>query len=147
MSEFDFEPLSRPASTLRYVVCGASGRVGRSVAERLLSQGHSVRAVTRDAGRVSDLAERGADIRVGSPQDAEFLAGVMDGADAAFVLTPVDVLQPDVNAEQARVVRGTLEAIRRSGLRHVVLLSSWGAELAEPVGGVIATHWFEQGLD
>ena len=130
-----------------YVVCGASGRVGSLVARRLLAQGHHVRAVTREPGKLGQLAERGAQVHAGSIHDPRFLTEVMRGADAAFVLTPVDITQHDVNQVQRRVVDATTTGIRDSGVRHVVLLSSWGAELAERVGGIIACHWFERELD
>ncbi|WP_157387712.1 NAD(P)H-binding protein [Nocardia terrae] len=130
-----------------YVVCGASGRVGLLVAQHLLAQGHRVRAVTRDPSRLDWLAAQGAQVCGGSIQDPGFLTEVMRGADAAFVLTPVDTTQQDVNRVQRRVIDATTTGIRESGVGHVVLLSSWGAELAEPVGGIIACHWFEEKLN
>jgi uncharacterized protein YbjT (DUF2867 family) len=130
-----------------YVVCGAGGRVGSLVAAQLLAQGHQVHAVTRDPAKLSQLAERGAQVHGGSIHDPGFVTEVMRGADAAFVLTPVDITQHDVNQIQRRVVDATTTGIRDSGVRHVVLLSSWGAELVEPVGGIIACHWFEQALN
>jgi uncharacterized protein YbjT (DUF2867 family) len=130
-----------------YAVCGARGRVGRPVAQQLLAAGHAVRAVTRDPAQLSHLAAQGAQVRAGSLRDREVLTEVLRGADAAFLLTPVDVTQPDVNAVQRDIVHATTAAIRDSGVRHVVLLSSWGAELAEPVGGIIANQWFERLLD
>lgn len=130
-----------------YVVCGASGRVGSLVARQLLARGHRVRAVTRDPGKLDLLAERGAHVHSGAIHDSGFLTEVMHGADAAFVLTPVDITQHDVNQVQRRVVDATTTAIREAGVAHVVLLSSWGAELSESVGGIIACHWFEQELD
>lgn len=130
-----------------YVICGANGRVGARIAQELLVEGHQVRAVGRDRGRLADLAGQGAQVRVGSLRDADFLTETMRGADAAFVLSPVDVAEPDVNAAQREVVRATATAVRDSGIDHVVALSSWGAELTEPVGGIIACHWLEQSLD
>jgi hypothetical protein len=59
----------------------------------------------------------------------------------------VDVSLPDVNAEQRKNVDGIAAAIREAGLSHVVVLSSWGAEVPERIGGVIACHWLEQLLN
>lgn len=130
-----------------YVVCGASGRVGSLVALELLADGHEVRVVGRDPDRLTDLAAQGATVRAGSLRDVGFLTEAMRGADAAFVLSPVDVTQQDVNAAQAEFVQATATAVRNSRTRYVVVLSSWGAELTEPVGGIIACHWLEQLLD
>ncbi|MFF0268986.1 NAD(P)H-binding protein [Kribbella sp. NPDC004536] len=130
-----------------YAVCGARGRVGGVVARQLLAAGHTVRVVTRDPNGLGDLVALGAQVRAGSLRDREHLTELMRGVDAVFVLTPVDVSAPDVNAVQRAVVDATAAAIRDSAVPRVVLLSSWGAELTEPVGGIIACHWFEQVLD
>lgn len=130
------------------VVTGASGRVGSLVAESLLAEGSAaVRVVARDAGRLESLGARGAEVRPGSFQDKAFLADVFRGARAAFVLTPVDISSPDVNSEQRGNVDGIAAAIRGSVVRNVVLLSSWGAEVPDKIGGVIACRWLEQLVD
>jgi uncharacterized protein YbjT (DUF2867 family) len=129
------------------VVTGATGRVGHLVVERLLAVGHSVRAVGRTADKLTPLAGIGADVRPGSYDERAFLASAFKGANAAFVLTPVDTSAKDVNEVQYNVIEGLFEAIRDSSVRHVVLLSSWGAELATRVGGIIGCYRFEQLLD
>jgi uncharacterized protein YbjT (DUF2867 family) len=129
------------------VVTGASGRVGHQVAERLLSAGRAVRAVARNVEKLEPLGARGADVCSGSFHDRAFLTRVFRGAKAAFLLTPVDVAARDVNAEQKQNVESIAAAIRDSGLGNVVLLSSWGAEVPERIGGIIGCHWFEQLLD
>ncbi len=48
---------------------------------------------------------------------------------------------------QYTVIDGLVSAIRDSNVQHVVLLSSWGAELGTQVGGIIACHRFEELLD
>ena len=132
------------------VVTGATGRVGHLVVEELLALGCRVRAVGRTMEKLRPLAERGADVRAGGPrayEDREFLATVFNGARAAFVLTPVDVAAEDVNKIQYKIIDGLVSAIRDSSVKHVVLLSSWGAELETQVGGIIACHRFEELLD
>jgi hypothetical protein len=64
-----------------------------------------------------------------------------------FVSPPLDISSPDINAEQRKNVGSIAAAIRESAVRHVVLLSTWGAEVPERIGGVIACHWFERALD
>lgn len=130
-----------------FVLAGASGRVGYRVAERLMAAGREVRVVGRNARTLASLSEQGAQVRVGSFQDHDFFKGVLRGAKAAFVLTPLDIALSDLNAEQRKNVESIAAAIRESDVRHVVLLSSWGAEVPERIGGVIACHWFEQLLD
>lgn len=85
-----------------FVVAGASGRVARPVAERLLSAGHEVRMVGRNARTPAPLERAGSSGAVGSFQDHDFFKGALRRAAAAFVLTPLDISSPDINAEQAR---------------------------------------------
>lgn len=87
------------------VVTGATGNVGRRVAQRLLAAGHPVRVVARTAEKLAPLGARGADVRAGHLDDPVFLREVFRGAKAAFLLTPADVSAPDVNAEQKRNVQ------------------------------------------
>src|SRR5258708_39467369 len=85
-------------------VAGASGRVGRLVAEGLLSHGHSVRVITRSGQKLADLAAGGAEVHVGALHDRRFLTNAFRGAVAAVVLTPVDPKAVYVNAEENRNV-------------------------------------------
>jgi uncharacterized protein YbjT (DUF2867 family) len=92
-----------------FVVAGASGRVGHPVAERLLSAGHEVRVVGRNARTLTPLSEQGAQVRVGSFQDHDFFTAALRGATAAFVLTPLGFRRPISMRSSAR----TLSASRR----------------------------------
>lgn len=56
----------------------------------------------------------------------------------------MDLSAPDVNAEQRRNIESTVAAIHDSGLKNIVLLSSWGAEPPEKSGSIIGCHWFER---
>ncbi len=60
--------------------------MGGRLARRLLDQGVQVRALVRDAGRASDLADSGAELYEGDVLDAESLKGAGEGVDAAYYL-------------------------------------------------------------
>lgn len=71
-----------------YVITGASGRTGRVAAERLLKDGHSVRAVVRSAEKGAYLKALGAEIFVGDFTDVSSLVTAFTGATAVYVLNP-----------------------------------------------------------
>ena len=130
-----------------FIVAGATGHVGSVVARELLAAGHEVRAIVRDLDKSRALASSGAELLSGELSDAEFLTGALGGADAAFLLLPPPPHDsPDVRAFQDRVARAESTAVAESGIRHVVLLSSWGAEKPSGTGPLIGLHVMEEAL-
>lgn len=129
------------------VISGASGNVGRQVAKRLLGAGQAIRVVARTAEKLKPLGDLGAEISPGSLDDRAFLTDALRGARAAFVICPVNTSAKDVNAEQKKNVESIGAAIRGSGVKHVVAVSSWGLERPEKIGAMIGCYWLEKEID
>jgi uncharacterized protein YbjT (DUF2867 family) len=130
-----------------FVVAGATGHVGSLVARSLLAAGHKVRAIVRSVEKGKALAGQGAELLAGELGDTSFLTGALRGADGAFLLVPPPPLDsPDVRGFQDRVSRAETAAVAESGVRHVVLLSSWGAEKPAGTGPIVGLHVFEEAL-
>lgn len=131
-----------------YVITGATSRTGSQIARRLLQEGKSVRVIGRNAERLKDLADLGADAFVAEPTDAHALTRAFDGADAAWVmLQPNYVIDsPDFRGFQDRVIAALSAALGASSIKHVVALSSWGAGLASGNGPVAGLHALEKML-
>jgi uncharacterized protein YbjT (DUF2867 family) len=117
-------------------VMGGTGNTGKKITESLLKAGEKVRALGRSENKLAELKRAGAEVRVGDMNDAAFLTRAFRGADAVYTLLPTDPRAPDYRAEQDRQGEAIVKAIRGSGVRYVVALSSVGADLNE--GGVIA---------
>lgn len=116
-----------------YAITGVTGHVGGAAARAL--RGHPIRTVGRNPAAndvVADLA------------DAEALTSAFKGCDGAFVLLPT--IPPFTDAAHRHVADAVAAAVRASGLPHVVLLSSWGADLAEGTGPVRWLHHIENRL-
>jgi uncharacterized protein YbjT (DUF2867 family) len=130
-----------------FVVAGATGHVGSVVARELLAAGHKVRAIVRSVEKAKALAGQGAELLPGELGDASFLTRALRGADGAFLLLPPPANDtPDVRALQDRVARVEAAAVAESGIRHVVLLSSWGAEKPSGTGPIVGLHVLEEAL-
>ena len=70
------------------VITGATGNVGKKVAETLLAEGAEVRVVSRNTKRLQPLAEKGAEAWGGSLQDEAFITEAFKGAAAVLVMIP-----------------------------------------------------------
>lgn len=81
--------------------------------------------------KLAGAAGKGGTVLTGDAGDAEFLRAALRGADAVFALLPPDVHAADYRRQQDEQGEAIVAAIRDSGLRHVVFLSSVGADLAE----------------
>jgi uncharacterized protein YbjT (DUF2867 family) len=130
-----------------FVVAGATGHVGSVVARELLAAGRQVRAIVRSADKARALASQGAELVTGELSDIGLLTRALRGADGAFLLLPPPPYDsPDVRAFQDRVAQVEVSAFAESGIRHVVLLSSWGAEKPAGTGPIVGLHVLEEAL-
>jgi uncharacterized protein YbjT (DUF2867 family) len=120
-------------------VLGATGTVGRKIVHRLLEAGEPVRAVGRDRGVLAELAAAGAEPRSGDAADVAFLTEAFRGADAVHTMLPYSPAAPDFRGDQARLGAAIVAAIRQSGVRKVVALSSVGAEQEAGTGFIAAS--------
>jgi uncharacterized protein YbjT (DUF2867 family) len=129
-----------------YVVAGATGRVGSAVAAALLAAGAPVRLLARDPGRAQAWQEQGAEVRAADLADRPTLTTALTGADGLFVLLPFDMSAPDLAAHARALTASIAGAVQDSGVPHVVVLSSGGADLASGTGPIAALHDLEQAL-
>jgi uncharacterized protein YbjT (DUF2867 family) len=136
--------MTSPAvSNAIYVILGASGNTGSVVADFLLSKGEKVRVVGRDAGRLQRFVDKGAEAFTAELTDADALTKAFSGAHAAYLLLP-----PVKSREtQARESDAIAKAVKESGLRYAVHLSSYGAQVPENTGPLVGLHASEEKLN
>lgn len=127
-----------------YVITGATGNTGSEAAEVLLQKGEKVRVLGRSAERLQGLAAKGAEPVVCDLGDAAALAQAFAGARAVYAMIPPNLAAPDVRAHQERVSSALAAALEKSGVRHVVSLSSIGADKTEGNGPVAGLYVLEQ---
>ena len=127
-------------------VMGATGHTGLAITTRLLAAGESVRALGRSSDRLAALAAAGAEMRAGDAGDAAFLTDAFRDADAVYTLLPYDPQVAGYAALQAARSEAIVQAVRASGVAHVVTLSSVGADLPTGTGLIAGLHAHEQRL-
>jgi len=130
-----------------FVITGATGNTGSVVAKKLLQQGAKVRVVGRSVERLNSLVAEGAEPFVADIADAAELAKALAGAKAAYVVIPPKMDAPDFRGYQDRITAAVASAVKTSGVRHVVTLSSVGADKKDGTGPVAGLHHLEQQLN
>jgi len=126
-----------------YLVAGVTGHTGRAAAEALLGNQQKLRVLVREAKQGEPWKARGAEVAVGSLGDAASLTQALTGAQGAYLLLPPRYDIEDLLAAHRAMVEAMSQAVRKSGLPHLVLLSSVGAELADGTGPVRSLHHAE----
>jgi len=126
-----------------YVVLGSSGNTGSIIADFLLSKGQKVRVVGRDPGRLQRFLRKGAEAYTADFSDAAALTKAFSGPRAAYLLLP----PLNSREEQERQSDAIAKAVKGSGLRYAVHLSSYGAHVPAGTGPVTGLHSSEQKLN
>jgi uncharacterized protein YbjT (DUF2867 family) len=120
-----------------YAITGATGNIGSRVADILLARGEKVRLISRDAARLQQYVERGAEPAVGDLKDTKFLTEAFTGVKAVYSMIPPDYEARDFRAYQNVVGISIATAINNAGVTHVVNLSSQGADLPRGTGPIL----------
>ncbi len=131
----------------KYTILGASGHIGGVVSERLLEAGHEVRVVARSTEHLKKLIQKGG---IPSPAfftDAGALSKTFENVDAVFTIIPPDMMGTDYRGFQKEVGEATTQALRNTGISHVVNLSSIGAHLPEKTGPILELYHQEKRLN
>ena len=130
---------------MKYIITGSLGHISKPVVQKLKAAGHSVSVITSKPERSKDIEALGATSSVGSVEDAAFLKRVFSGADAAYLMIPPNMKLTGTWMDyQRKVINNYIEALKASGIKHVVLLSSIGAHLGKgtgPIDGISAAEW------
>lgn len=129
-----------------FVITGATGNTGSVVAQRLLAAGKAVRVVVRDAAKASALAQQGAEVVVAELHDQAALERAFAGAEGVYFLSPPDLQARSFISERKQLTQAIVDTLKRAAVKHVVLLSSIGAERASGTGPIVTVHHAENQL-
>ncbi len=131
-----------------YVITGATGHTGTVTSHALLNEGKKVRVVGRSVEKLQPLADKGAEVFIGSLEDESAMTKAFAGATAVYAMIPPNMAAAaDFRGYQNRVAKNYINAIKANNVKYVVALSSVGAEQAEGVGPVNGLHDLEQHLN
>ena len=118
-------------------ILGATGKVGSKTVNNLLGKGHTLRIIARHADKLQEFANKdGVEIHAGDSFDSSFLVQVMKGSDVALLMMPTSLEAQNAGDYQDKMGNAQIEAIKKSGIKKVLFLSSVGGHTEEHTGMV-----------
>jgi uncharacterized protein YbjT (DUF2867 family) len=132
---------------MKYTLIGSLGNITKPLASTLIAAGHEVTIVSSNKDRQGAITALGAKAAIGTLGDVAFLTKAFTGADAVYTMVP-PIAQPTNWKEEIRdMAKNLAAAIKASGVKKVVNLSSIGAHMPEGCGPVSGIHFAELELN
>ncbi|BAU52799.1 NAD(P)H-binding protein [Mucilaginibacter gotjawali] len=135
---------------MKIILTGSLGHIGKPLTETLVQKGHAVTVISSNPEKQKDIEVLGATAAIGSIEDADFLTATFAGADAVYTMVMGgNYFDPnfDLTAYCSNIAQNYVQAIRLSGVKRVVHLSSIGAHMDKNSGLILAHHNVEVILD
>lgn len=130
-----------------YVVAGSTGHTGSVVAQTLLDSGRKVRVLVRDPHKAERWKKRGAHVGQVDLSNVHDMLNGLRGTEAAFLLLPnFPPNTTGVRGKAKKVIDAMVSAISGTDVKHVVFVSSVGAQHADGTGPIVLLHDAEQEL-
>ena len=122
---------------MKIIITGSLGNISKPLAKELIQKGHSVTIITSSNERKQEIETLGAKAAIGSVEDVIFLIQTFTGTDAIYCMIPrANYFDPnlDLDVFTRKIGNSYTQAIKQSGVKRVVFLSSIGAHLKEKSG-------------
>jgi uncharacterized protein YbjT (DUF2867 family) len=128
---------------MKIIVTGSLGNISKPLTEELVQKGHDVTVISRKAEKQAEIEALGAKAAIGSVEDVEFLTETLNGADAAYLMeAPGNFFDPAFDYVEYidKIGRVFVQAVKQSGIKRIVHLSSIGAH-TDKGNGILAFHY------
>ncbi len=135
---------------MKIIITGSLGNISKPLTEELVGKGHAITVISSKAKKQQEIEALGATAAIGSLKDAAFLTTTFTGAGAVYVMVPpANYFDPnlDLLAHYHTIGNNYAEAIKKTGVKQVVNLSTFGAHLAKGNGILSDAHDVEQILN
>jgi uncharacterized protein YbjT (DUF2867 family) len=129
---------------MKIIITGSLGNVAKPLAQQLIAEGHDITVISSNESKKNDIETLGAKAAIGSITDLDFLMKTFDGADAAFLMTPPNMGFANVVENTINAGKNYAEAIKQTGVKKVVMLSSIGVESSIENGPIKGLHFIEK---
>lgn len=114
---------------MNFTITGSFGNISKPLTELLVGQGHKVCVVSSDPAKKVAIEALGAKAAIGKIDDVRFLTNALAGADGVYAMIPMSFTEADPEGYMRRMANSYVQAIREAGVRRVVVLSGWAADV------------------
>ena len=135
---------------MKITITGSLGHIGQPLTMALVKEGHSVTVVSSNLKKEKEIEAIGAIAAIGSLEDADFIAGAFDQAGAVYCMVPpANYFDHDLDllGYYQQLGNNYVEAIKRSGVKKVINLSSIGGHMDKGNGILLGAHHVENILN
>ena len=135
---------------MKITITGSLGHIGKPLAQELVQKGHSVTVISSNPEKQKEIEEMGATAAIGSLEDVDFIASSFANAEMVYsMVPPANYFDHtlDLLGYYRRLGNNYAQAIKQSGVKRIINLSSIGAHLAEGNGILQGTYHVESLLN
>lgn len=128
---------------MKITLTGSLGHIGKPLAKELIGKGHTVTIVSSSDNKKAEIERLGAKAAIGSMFDRGFITKSFEGADLVYTMVPpFNYFDPTVDVFQRYNELGNnyAHAIKASGVKRVINLSTFGGDLEEGAGMLRGAH-------
>ncbi|MDN3551725.1 NmrA family NAD(P)-binding protein [Mucilaginibacter aquaedulcis] len=131
---------------MKIIITGSLGHISKPLTATLVQSGHIVTVISSNPEKQKEIEALGATAAIGSLQDAEFITTTFTGADAVYTMVPPANYFDhglDLVGYYHQLGRNYAAAIEKTGIKQVVNLSTFGADLEKGSGILLGAHGVE----
>lgn len=132
---------------MKITITGSLGNISRNLIEKLATKGHQLTLVSSNQERVKAIEGFNATAAIGSVEDVSFLSKAFEGANAVYTMIPPNFVTSDLRGYMKTVGENYAQAMKQTGVEHVVNLSSIGAHIPDGPGPTGANYYVEKTFD
>ena len=129
---------------MKIIITGSVGNVAKPLAQQLIAEGHDITVISSNSSKKNEIENLGAKAAIGSITDLDFLVKTFEGADAAFLMTPPNMGGTNIVENTINAGKNYAQAIKQTGVKKIVMLSSIGVESPIENGPIKGLHFIEK---
>lgn len=129
---------------MKIIVTGSLGNTAKPLAQQLIAEGHDITIISSSETKKNEIESLGAKAAIGSITDVNFLIKAFEGADAVFAMTPPIIGETNIVENTRNAGKNYAEAIVKTGVKRLVMLSSVGADSPVENGPIKGLHHIEK---